>query len=1083
MMQYLKTIKIFVAIFIATGAYAMDHSLASHLEVSMFRLQAKGVIAAKKVALNTRLDVVAALAVLEERLEQQGFDRVKFVRLVLGMINGNGYRDGVTSNLVANAREKQIIERVVKKALESINLVDFKPDYIWTNHLRTPLAQHAGVLNAWERAVAQRAMVMIAPDNAQPYDVQIAELERPLVYNPPANIVPAAAAVLAPEFNRLIQGIIIPFGMAARGGTLMARTTQLQRNSIRACTDEIDKIQNKEPHLGLLLNKIAPILSQQPLTPGIVRQIQAIDQRPVIRTAASAQAIQGLQDCMDAIKGLPALDRDRYYNELTVRVRGIIPAFSVEPTEGEMYERFIKRLNGDPRRMLSGILASFSTTHSRAISSIITARLEAITPPLDPAPVVANPDDAIDFLLGIYRYEMAAIPHADDAGKEQRSITYIETRLKNFLLNHWSNNYKPEAVAVPAVDTDRVKNTLQAKFTAINVGPGSPKDKRVNIIKLVEKILYSLMRAPNPETIATLQRVVNVVQLADPEVHTYTNMEKIKELPFINWDQALTTYVFDVQAQLGRQVDETDAIYWERMGNFVIDVYNRKIKPHIFPNGLEANLNAAVEEPPVLVPFSVLFNDADDAGYALSIGDDIPMGMAPGQYNQLLYPFDITRNNLRAQNAQFKRNIMRGYQRIHAYVIKSLKELFGIGAGTPYVVPLAGGNLAHAWFADGVFSDQRKELCKKALLLFAYLNRGGAGRDTYFEDTALIAPLIGRLTHCEDGKKTGFESTASVALAILSGGDAIVDPDSFDAYITNAILSEFKTDAISALSDHPHQGENTSIVAITKSRHQDFWHVPTAVVAQYPAQYASSDYWFGTTEHTDRFLQYVYQHIYVSPHELVNVVYKHLVKLDQEKRDRFMNFLNAKLSEIRPFADWVTEAVDIVPLIKQRYCYTPAMAAAAAEVARVQALVDAADAEVQRTGDAVDRQRALLENAERIVNGILMQGHPGNLDDAMLASENANVQLIAATHDAEVANRELGVQRAVLVDANEQMAQGLDQNYRFTREGIEKILFYVGYLSWGGDMRQHPLIADWQENLTWLQAHHNDEYLALYTER
>ena len=57
-----------------------------------------------------------------------------------------------------------------------------------------------------------------------------------------------------------------------------------------------------------------------------------------------------------------------------------------------------------------------------------------------------------------------------------------------------------------------------------------------------------------------------------------------------------------------------------------------------------------------------------------------------------------------------------------------------------------------------------------------------------------------------------------------------------------------------------------------------------------------------------------------------------------------------------------------------------------------------------------------------------------------------------------------------------------EPDYIFTRRGIETILFYAGYLAWNGPPDQHPLIADWQENLAWLRRHQLDDYNKTYTQ-
>lgn len=84
----------------------------------------------KKVHLGTQLEVVGALGVLDDELTGRQLDPVMFSRLVLGMMIGNGYRDGVTPNLKASATDRVTIEKVVKLAASHMNGTNFAQNQI-----------------------------------------------------------------------------------------------------------------------------------------------------------------------------------------------------------------------------------------------------------------------------------------------------------------------------------------------------------------------------------------------------------------------------------------------------------------------------------------------------------------------------------------------------------------------------------------------------------------------------------------------------------------------------------------------------------------------------------------------------------------------------------------------------------------------------------------------------------------------------------------------------------------------------------------------------------------------------------------
>jgi hypothetical protein len=222
---------------------------------------------------------------------------------------------------------------------------------------------------------------------------------------------------------------------------------------------------------------------------------------------------------------------------------------------------------------------------------------------------------------------------------------------------------------------------------------------------------------------------------------------------------------------------------------------------------------------------------------------------------------------------------------------------------------------------DQDFTAERQELCKKMLLILSYFNRDG---DHYHEDVVSIGALVGRFTHCADGKKGAIAAVSQSVLHELVGNDAAADAeaDTLDACLKQKILEEFKSEKITLVADHNH-AENVSIMTDAKFRNQAFWNVPTQAQAQFVINYKeSSDYATlqRDEENTDRILQHFFQHIYVGPHELVNTIHRYLLSLDAHGRVGFIGLVCTMLAHLRPFSDMELELIPTDDLVKQRYC-------------------------------------------------------------------------------------------------------------------------------------------------------------------
>ena len=1112
-----------------THLVAEPMELASHKDIVIFREMMKQQIDNKKVELGTDLDVVGALAIVEDDFDNHRVDPITFSRYALGMMIGNGYPDGVTTGLKASVDERAIIERVVSKAAAHSRNLQFAADQIWSaNPSPRATNQHVDILNRLSLVAPAEPYFEYVPQISERYknlDSILHEICASFAGTPAAELMGHAQTDIADlttqsfiltfsslsEFEQAeiidvfnknkasddfyrdvgrafvyiktfcdttarakdfvenvvlepVQHLItaIPAGYITKldhtGSTLP------QRNALRAFLAALENpdfsANKKEICLNALFKKLNPLIpaAANAIMPAIQDSIDAILLKPIIANQGAAinftlTKYDQIKTCIDAIKGLEPIWQDIHYRALISKIR---------------------LMNLDTKNKQINL---FNRQKNTMINELIASRIKAITPPkelISPVPIAANPAGSVDSVvaLALLIANVNILEHiniygeaADAFGPATNDYRIIDTgaavnkRLANFLAHHCIANYIP---AAGNVQKDQIIDAIQIHFNAIDVQAGiTIIEKKRAKVALVEAIMHRLLNhtpravavrkqlqemgiGPQEALVAGYADIVQQVEdsplvnqydysdihsilglintFPPPEMHVYTNMEKIKELPSVDWQGALDNYVFaaNQHPELSRQPAETDQAYWARIGLYCIDAYNRRIKPHIFPDGLLVALNAAQGAVPQLLPFTApMFDGVDDAsnvysfytppgaaGFAGGI-QNIPVGVTEAEYKRQIHDFDLTRPNLNQQTLEFRQNISRAYERIHAYAIKTLTELFG--TGTPLVAPSAGENLAHQWDFPAGFTPERIELCKKALLIFAYFDRAG---DNYAVDYADMQMLMGRFAHCPDGKKTGIETIATRTLTALSG-QVLAAAEDFDTYVKNIILRTFKSDSIEELSAHEHY-ENVSIVATIKHRNQAFWNTPTDILPHYIEHYFDSDYAFKPSAaygngdqlqrnahypNIDRLLQYFYQHIYAGPHELVNQIYQYLHSANQVTREEFFEHVRTMLNTRRPFHDWAEEdsAQDFIRvLMQERYC-----------------------------------------------------------------------EVIAPTVQAVAA--------AAIGDE-------LEPDYMFTRRGLETILFYAGYLAWNGPADQHPLIADWHANLAWLHAHDPDAYSKIYTQ-
>ncbi|MEI7494216.1 MAG: hypothetical protein WCJ92_06445 [Alphaproteobacteria bacterium] len=1045
--QYFKFTQAVLAIFMVAHLASEPMPLASNKEIVIFREMKKHEIYNAKTRIGTNLDVVGALAVVEDDFDNHRVDPITFSRYALGMMIGNGYPDGVTTGLKASVDERAIIERVVSKAAAHSRDLRFFADQIWSaNPSPRATNQHVDTLNRLSLVAPAEPYFEFAPKITEHYkdlDSILHEICASFAGTPAAELMYQAQLSLADPhtksfiltfsslsnfeqaeiidvFNeskasndfdyevgqafvyiktfcdtiekakdfiknieeRVLTPVIHLIGVIPAGpiskldhiGSELA-----QRNALRAFFGVLENPDfsaiKKEICLNALFGKLNPLIpaAAKEIVPVIQGYIKAIDINPKI-SGNIERAIQKalkpgkiaalenvpLQTCLTAIANLGDVHRDIHYNALIDKIRMMVP--NIPPSADER-----------------AIRTAFNKAHEQLINRIINNRIDAVTPPrelISPNPVVLPILDH-DYVTEVDN--LAAIQAIAGQPALDEKVANFEDRLKNFLVAHWTTNYKPAGFPVNFVP---VRNALQNRFDEINDLNPSFVIRRILKVKLIETILHNLAKEHVPRTIAGLLACIPIDEdtlqelLIDPN-HVYTSMDKIREFSSIDRDAIFENHVFNVHPGLRKGPAETDQAYWQRIGDYCIGVYNAKIKPHIYPVGLQGSLTANADVG--LVSLSAMFYDVNDSIYAINLGE----GAVPDFDNaglmaarEEIRAFQITAVGLQTKLPQFKLDLEQSYKSVHDHFTKSLVRLFG----TAHVVEP--GLLWDSWVPDQAdFTPERIALCKSAFLIFAYFDRAG---NHYEDDAARIAEIAGRFTHCPDGKKTVLEEVSSYAanefLGDLAVADAGVEVEyTLADFLKKEIFKDFKKTTITALSDHPGEAENVSITAAIKQLNRAFWDVPTDIEAAQQYFFAWDYYSVGNGfAGTNAVLQYFYQHIYAGPHELVNVIYKYLLTADAHKRENFLGLVGQMLSTCRPFADWVEDGIDCRELVRERYC-------------------SAADPTM------------------------------------------------------------------------------------FTRKGIETILFYAGYLAWNGPDYEHPLIADWHESLDWLRASDADAYSKIYT--
>ncbi len=647
---------------------------------------------------------------------------------------------------------------------------------------------------------------------------------------------------------------------------------------------------------------------------------------------------------------------------------------------------------------------------------------------LNPQAVVLDippPPVGLDNSAGVEDY-MGKMLRLDGVGVGEPGgmLNAFEKRLKEYFVGHWVTYYKPEAQIFNAPQMDRMNQAIQRKFDQINAQLVPVLEKRRRKILLVENITHHFFdTAPT-----NVDAVIAEIAAAIPDNSIYTNMQKIRELPFVDWDEALNKYVFSSNPILRRGQLESDKEYWVRIGQIILKIYETRIKPHIFPDNLALLLRPLGDARPAdlestLLGLRDMFSDLGDAYFALA------------EYENEIFELKLTPAGLERASARIIQGTLGTYQKINAAMYQGLSELFGIP--NPNIAAAA----AFCWYGYDLFDAERQALCKKVLFIFTYFSRPGG---SYQADYSDYASLVGRFTHCNDGKKDAINNVSSRALVSLVGNDNAgpgVGYD-FNTFIKKWLLSNLKNESINKVCNHPEYRENVSLSLEIRFLNKDFWENQSERAGM-GGKLNASDYAFTRgekgipLEQINSVLQAFYQHVYVSPQELVNVIYNKLKTSDRKLRADFFGRASEMLINLPqfPFQQWMIAGIDVDKFIQQGYCTDNCLA-------------------------------AQLKHAE----------------DALKAVQHlGEAQVVAAVQSVgEARQRIADARRAAGLDLGRADRDAKNPDYMFTRKGIEALLFYSGYLAWSGSKVTHPLVVNWRQAAKWLKEDDVENFNDIY---
>ena len=251
-----------MAFFAAAPVFgAVAAPIASHVEISLFRAKEADKIEQFKRQNNTNLDVLGALACLQEKLAGAQISFIQFSRFVFGMLVGNGYPNGVTRTVRATRAEKHKIEEIVKEASKYVRKYDFKEPAIWSTDVNSAgqKEQHACILNAWWDGANRNEKFLIELKPAEA-NTRTLEADKQVFEGPYAEVPKVAMDALykadirtAPLIVRFIE-YFSRLSDAGKGFIL----NYIQRNPTKYRADDLI------PYIARELNKAIPPAAMGP---------------------------------------------------------------------------------------------------------------------------------------------------------------------------------------------------------------------------------------------------------------------------------------------------------------------------------------------------------------------------------------------------------------------------------------------------------------------------------------------------------------------------------------------------------------------------------------------------------------------------------------------------------------------------------------------------------------------------------------------------------------------------------------------------------------------------------------------------
>lgn len=766
----------------------------------------------------------------------------------------------------------------------------------------------------------------------------------------------------------------------------------------------------------------------------IVKIFDTIDKHPEInsniRLAAHMRAIHGningpIMLCIAKIEDLPAGRREFLLIQLEKEVSEIAPTFANEQLKDDFRARI-----ADIKKIIKKAIAE--------------AKKPPVDERLDPTPVVVSlaTVDTADALTPqqIRHYpdvnhqlagtELDGLP----AAFEDNTKAVFEARLITYALGHMTAYYKTTSAVW---DTTPIKVKLRDLFIQIDLLnmprreiPESENwihvNRRKDKVDFIERTLHSLYANKSKPVPTSVDDVLAIMEDLE-ENHVFTRMEAIKALPSVDWTKVVEKYVFDVNGDLKQKDREGEDAYWRRIGDYVIGVYRNKIKPHINPDGLLREFTINKDVP--LVPLSLMF---------------------PGAYVKRRSDHTIEESDLADASTVFE-----GLTRAAITRERQAGDL-GFGVNHDPIVLVAAVELAPA-----VPMDLRNNIFD-----FEVSSDNLRTKDDRFKrnlaqvyqrvDDYMIQALV-KLFGTRDQIREGLswvwgwhdfpaERLELCRKVLLTFHYFNRDGDNYDEDIPDIA-------AFAGRATHCSDGKKTGIEA-TSSR-------VLCVLSGKEDDIVIEDF--------DAFLRKAAFHGFKV--RTINSLAMH----DHRENVSMNAMIRSRNKEFWEVPTDIT--ANLSPYSYKESDYG----------------LDTKDDFATPNTDKVLQHfyHHVYAGPHELVNVIYM--HLGSMDAhqrkgffgfacTMLGARRPFEDMTAAAYNYGPLVKARYCECVIDGKQDPKHRVAPEDDYTFTRKGIEILLFYSGYLAWNGHKKDHPIEVDWKDNLDWLRAKDPDTYKAIYKE-